>query len=159
MALLLTLNSVNRVQGDTNDLIFTIQWPPRFNGVDGRCWRVCVRSFAMPSSTSMNTPWAELRLRVGSAESLQLEAMSTVSVTHVIPISAATGQLTEVWTESTVADARDLCIAPRLGWKFPRLPGPLTKRSHCPGSGSANSNSSLPFACRVSGLRCWFLEI
>ena len=98
MALLLTLNSVNRVQGDTNDLIFTIQWPPRFNGVDGRCWRVCVRSFAMPSSTSMNTPWAELRLRVGSAESYNSNNEHGV-VTHVIPISAATGQLTEVWTE------------------------------------------------------------
>jgi len=98
MALLLTLNSVNRVQGDTNDLIFTIQWPPRFNGVDSRCWRVCVRSFAMPSSTSMNTPWAELRLRVGSAESYNSNNEHGV-VTHVIPISAATGQLTEVWTE------------------------------------------------------------
>ena len=98
MALLLTLNSVNRVQGDTNDLIFTIQWPPRFNGVDGRCWRVCVRSFAMPSSTSMNTPWAELCLRVGSAESYNSNNEHGV-VTHVIPISAATGQLTEVWTE------------------------------------------------------------
>ena len=98
MALLLTLNSVNRVQGDTNDLIFTVQWPPRFNGVDGRCWRVCVRSFAMPSSTSMNTPWAELRLRVGSAESYNSNNEHGV-VTHVIPISAATGQLTEVWTE------------------------------------------------------------
>ena len=98
MALLLTLNSVNRVQGDTNDLIFNIQWPPRFNGVDGRCWRVCVRSFAMPSSTSMNTPWAELRLRVGSAESYNSNNEHGV-VTHVIPISAATGQLTEVWTE------------------------------------------------------------
>ena len=98
MALLLTLNSANRVQGDTNDLIFTIQWPPRFNGVDGRCWRVCVRSFAMPSSTSMNTPWAELHLRVGSAESYNSNNEHGV-VTHVIPISAATGQLTEVWTE------------------------------------------------------------
>ena len=49
MALLLTLNSVNRVQGYTNNLIFTVQWPSRFNAVDGRCWRVCVRSFAYRS--------------------------------------------------------------------------------------------------------------
>ena len=55
-----------------------VQWPPRFNGVaDGQFWRVCVRSFAMPSSTStsMNAPWEELRLRVGvgSAESRELQ--------------------------------------------------------------------------------------
>ena len=98
MALVVTLNSVNRIYGDTNSLAFTVQWPEHFNATDGRTWRACVRSFAMPSSTSMNTPWAELRLRVGSAESYNSNNEHGV-VTHIIPISAATGQLTEVWTE------------------------------------------------------------
>ena len=98
MALLLTLNSVNRVQGDTNDLIFNIQWPPRFNGVDGRFWRVCVRSFAMPSSTSMNTPWVELRLRIGSAQAYNTSNEHGV-LTYIIPIAASTGMITETWVE------------------------------------------------------------
>ena len=99
MALLLTLDSVNRTRGDANDLFFNIQWPPRFNGVDGQFWRACVRSFAMPSSTSMNAPWEESRLRVGSAESYNSTDNGNGAVAHVMPISAATGQITEAWTE------------------------------------------------------------
>ena len=98
MALLLTLNSVNRVQGYTNNLIFTVQWPSRFNAVDGRCWRVCVRSFAMPSSTSMNTPWVELRLRIGSAQAYNTGDEHGI-LTYIIPIVASTGQITETWVE------------------------------------------------------------
>ena len=59
---------------------------------------MCVRPFTMPSSTSMSTPWAELRLRVGAAASYNSNCEHGV-VTHVIPISAATGQQTEAWTE------------------------------------------------------------
>ena len=98
MALLLTLDSVNRIQGDTNNLEFTIQWPSRFNAVDGRCWRVCVRSFAMPSSTSMNTPWVELRLRIGSAQAYNTGDEHGI-LTYIIPIAASTGQITETWVE------------------------------------------------------------
>ena len=98
MALLLTLNSIDRVHGDTNDLIFNIQWPPRFNGVDGRFWRVCVRSFAMPSSTSMNTPWVELRLRIGSAQAYNT-SNEHGALTYIIPIAASTGMITETWVE------------------------------------------------------------
>ena len=98
MALLLTLDSVNRIQGYTNNLEFTIQWPSRFNAVDGRCWRVCVRSFAMPSSTSMNTPWVELRLRIGSAQAYNTGDEHGI-LTYIIPIVASTGQITETWVE------------------------------------------------------------
>ena len=98
MSLLLTLNSTNRINGETNDLAFTIQWPPRFNGVDGQYWRACVRSFAMPSSTSMNTAWVELRLHIGSAQSYHTSNEHGV-LTHIIPISASTGQITETWVE------------------------------------------------------------
>ena len=98
MALLLTLNSVSRIQGDTNDLIFNIQWPPRFNGVDGQFWRVCVRCFAMPSSTSVSTPYAELRLRIGSAQSYNTNNEHGI-LTHIIPIAAPTGQITVTWVE------------------------------------------------------------
>ena len=98
MALLLTLDSVNRMQGYTNNLEFTIQWPSRFNAVDGRCWRVCVRSFAMPSSTSMNTPWVELRLRIGSAQAYNTGDEHGI-LTYIIPIVASTGQITETWVE------------------------------------------------------------
>ena len=96
--MLVTLNSVDRIYGDTNSWAFNVQWPDKFNSVDGRRYRVCVRSFAMPSSTSMSTPWAELRLRVGAAASYNSNCEHGV-VTHVIPISAATGQQMEAWTE------------------------------------------------------------
>ena len=46
----------------------------------------------------MSTPWAESRLRVGSAESYNSNNEHGV-VTRVILISAAIGQLTEAWTE------------------------------------------------------------
>ena len=96
--MLLTLNSVDRIYGDTNSLAFNVQSPDKFISVDGRRWRVCVRSFVMPSSTSMSTPWAELRLRVGAAASYNSNCEHG-DVAPVIPISAATGQLTEAWKE------------------------------------------------------------
>ena len=96
--MLLTLNSVDRIYGDTNSLAFNVQCPDKFISVDGRRWRVCVRSFVMPSATSMSTPWAELRLRVGAAASYNSNCEHG-DVTPVIPISAATGQLTEAWKE------------------------------------------------------------
>ena len=111
MALLLTLNSVNRVQGDTNDLIFNIQWPPRFNGVDGRFWRVCVRSFAMPSSTSMNTPWVELRLRIGSAQAYNTSNEHGV-LTYIIPIAASTGHDYRDVGRSAIADTKHHGLTP-----------------------------------------------
>ena len=49
--------------------------------------------------TSMSTPWAELRLRVGSADNYNSNNEHDGVATHVIPISAAIGQLTEAWTE------------------------------------------------------------
>ena len=98
MALLVTLRSIDRIYGDTNSLTFNIQLPPCFNGVDGQTWRVCVRSFAMPSSASMNTSWAELRLHIGSSESYNTNNEHGLLI-HIIPISASTGQLTETWAE------------------------------------------------------------
>ena len=98
MPLLLTLNSANRIQGESNDLVFNIQWPARFNGVDGQYWRVCARSFAMPSSTSMTAAWVELRLRIGSAQPYNTSNENGV-LAHIIPISASTGQMTETWVE------------------------------------------------------------
>ena len=74
------------------------QWPETFNSVDGRRWRVFVRSFTIPSSTPMSTPWAELRLRVGAAASYNSNCEHGV-VSYVIQISAVTGQQTEAWTE------------------------------------------------------------
>ena len=47
----------------------------------------------------MSTPWAELRLRIGSAQSYNTSNEHGV-LTHIIPISAATtGQITETWVE------------------------------------------------------------
>ena len=98
MAISLTIKSVDRIYGDTKDLAFNIKWPPNFNGVDGRTWRVCVRSFAMPSSATITTPWVELRLRIGSTESYSTNNEQG-TLTHIIPISAVTGQFSESWTE------------------------------------------------------------
>ena len=48
----------------------------------------------------MSIPWAELRLRVGAAATSSYNSNCEHGVvTHVIPISAVTGQQTEAWTE------------------------------------------------------------
>ena len=46
----------------------------------------------------MNKPWAELRLRIGSARSYNTSNEHGV-LTHIIPIAASTGQITETWVE------------------------------------------------------------
>ena len=102
MPILLTVNSVDRVLGETNSCSFTIAWPAEFNATDGDRWRVCVRSFVMQSASSMdNTSWVELRLRLGGVRSYNTNAEHGV-VTFITPISsggAVSGQATEAWCD------------------------------------------------------------
>ena len=46
----------------------------------------------------MNTPWVELRLRIGSAQAYNTGNEHGI-LTYIIPIAASTGQITETWVE------------------------------------------------------------
>lgn len=97
MPIIVTVNSSDRAAGETNECLFNVQWPEVFNSTDGAKWRVCVRSFAV-SSSSIDAQWIELRLSLGSVSSWNTNSRHGV-ISHIVPTTALSGQFTEAWVD------------------------------------------------------------
>ena len=58
--------------------------------MDQKRWRVCVRSFTLPSTgTNFNTDWIELRLHTGGCASVHSSGEDGF-VSHIVPIADET---------------------------------------------------------------------